>query len=81
MERVLNYMWRCIMNTAFNNYYMAMDVSFDLNEAMLGLIKLDQEMEERSEAFDKAWNALCHAQDKLSKVIDINSQNYLTKSK
>ena len=69
------------MNTAFKNYYTAMDISFDLNEAMLGLIRLDQEMEERSEAFDKAWNALCHAQDKLSKVIEINSQNYLTKSK
>ena len=69
------------MNTAFNNYYRAMDISFDLNEAMLGLIRLDQEMEERIEGFDKAWNAICHAQDKLSKLIEINSQNYLTKSK
>ena len=69
------------MNSAFENYYRAMDISFDLNEAMLGLIRLDQEMEERSYAFDKAWNALCHAQDKLSKLIEISSQNYLTKSK
>ena len=42
-----------------------MDINSELNIAMLGLIRLDQEIGYRSEAFDKAWNAICHAQDKL----------------
>lgn len=46
-----------------------MDISSELNIAMLGLIKLDQEIGYRSEAFDEAWNAICHANDKLKEAM------------
>lgn len=46
-----------------------MYISSELNLAMLGLIKLDQEIGYRSEAFDEAWNAICHANDKLKEAM------------